>query len=96
MALIDSQGAEESEMGCWHGWHGCGSSYGAPYRRGWYQPVEWDEEVDWPMRRRRRGPDQEVRVDELEARLERLREEVRTLEGDLVRLRATGPAAGER
>lgn len=81
-------------MGCWHGWHGCGAWFGVPYHRGWY-PAGWDEEADWPMRRGRRGSDSEAVAGELEAQLERLHEEVRTLERDLVRLRAAGPA-GER
>lgn len=77
-------------MSCWHGWHGCGPWYGPPYGRGWYGPEDWFAEPDWPMRRRSRRYrriDRETAADELEARLEELRDEVGRLEAELADLR---------
>lgn len=73
-------------MGCWHGPHGCGPWYGGPY-------AEWSDEMDWPIRRRvrraRRG-DQEMAADELEARLDELRDELRRVQAELENLHAAG------
>ncbi len=83
-------------MGCWHGWHGCGPSYGAPYGRGWYEPADWDEERAWPSRRRDRRSqwlDRETADDELAARLDALRDEVRRMEAELVNLRGSREAS---
>jgi len=77
-------------MGCWHGWHGCGPAYGPPYGGGWYGPPDWYEEPEWPMRRRYRGSariDREQATEELEARLEELRTEMRRMEAELIELR---------
>lgn len=85
-------------MGCWHGWHGCGPPYGVPYARGWCEPGEWYEEAGWPARRRDRRPqrlDPETAVDELELRLDELRDEMRRLETELLNLRGAGEAAGK-
>ncbi len=82
-------------MGCWHGWHGCGPWYGGPYGRGWYEPVEWYEEPGWPIRRRNRRSrqlDREAAAEELDARLDELREEVRRMEADLASLRGSEEA----
>lgn len=84
-------------MSCWHGWHGCGPwpawagprvAYGPPDLE-----AEWWEDVDWPMRRRRRwerGPDRESATVSLEARLEELHAELRRVETALEELRRAG------
>ena len=83
-------------MGCAHGWHGCGHWYGPPYGGGWYEPAEWDEEADRPIRRRSRGyrrPEGETAPEELEMRLDELRDEIRRVENELVSLRGSHEAA---
>lgn len=83
-------------MGCWHGWHGCGPSYGVQYGRGWCEPADWYEDAGWPTRRRDRHSqwlDQEAAADELTARLDALRDEVRRVEAELVNLRGSREAA---
>jgi hypothetical protein len=86
-------------MSCGHGWHSCGPWSGPPYSRGWYGPPDWYEEADWPIRgrsRRYRRPDPETAAEELETRLEELREEVRRVEAELGHLvRPDHAAAGE-
>jgi hypothetical protein len=81
-------------MGCWHGWHdghGCASWHRIPYDRGWYEPVDYYDDADWPMRRRRptarRGSGEAQEL--IEARLDALRDEVSRLEADLAEMRDT-------
>jgi hypothetical protein len=87
-------------MSCWHGSHGCGPWYPGPPGSGWYGPADWYEEGDWPIRRRSRRvptPDADATIDELEARLAAMRDQVDRLEHELGRLRASGgPPAEER
>ncbi len=85
-------------MGCWHGHgHGCGPGYYWPVPRGSYPPEEseWFGDVNWPLRRRyrERASERTLRVDDLEMRLDELREEMRRIEAALVDLRR--PAADE-
>jgi hypothetical protein len=82
-------------MGCWHGARGCGPWYGPP-PRGWYEQPGWYDEGDWPVPpryARRRASDREP-AGELEAQLAELREELRRIEAELVRLHADDEAAG--
>lgn len=84
-------------MGCSHGWHGahgCGPAYAGPHDRGWCDPGDWYEAADGPIRRPRRArrSDPEVDVEDLEARLEQLRESVRRVEAELESLRGPGTA----
>jgi hypothetical protein len=86
-------------MGCWHGYHGCGPWYGGPYGPGWYEPADWYEEAEWPVRprhRRYRRLDRESAAQELEARLDDLREELRRVEAELVSLRGGNEAAAAK
>jgi len=86
-------------MSCWHGYHGCGPSYGGPYGRGWYDPVEWYGAEEWPIRRRSRRyrrMDRETASEDLEERLAELRDEVRRIEADLASLRGSDEEAAER
>ena len=83
-------------MGCWHGGHGCGPWHGGPYSPGWYEPAEWYEEADRPIRRRSRGyrrPERETVPEDLEMRLDELRDEIRRVENELVSLRRSDEAA---
>ena len=62
-------------------------------------PADWYEEADWPVRRRYRRParlDPDAAADDLEARLDALRDEVRRVEADLMNLRGGESAARER
>ena len=86
-------------MSCWHGGHGCGPWHGGPSSPGWYDPGDWYEGADWPVRRRYRGParlDPETAADDLSERLDALRDEVRRVEAELINLRGAGPAAPRR
>ncbi len=86
-------------MSCWHGGHGCGPWHGGPYSPGCYDPADWYGEADWPAPRRYRRParpDPEAAADDLQARLEALRDEVRRVEADLMDLRGGESAARER
>lgn len=80
-------------MGCWHG---CGPWHGWPPPRGWYGPplegFEWyEDEEDWPIRRRRhrreRAAEGETSALSLEARLDELHAELRRVEAALDELR---------
>lgn len=87
-------------MGCGHGGHGghgCGPIYGVQYDRGWCDSGDWYGEADWPIRRRYRrsrrlGP--QAAAEDLEARLDELRLEVRRVEAELMGRSAEGEAAG--
>lgn len=90
-------------MGCWHGWHGahgCGPVYGGPYDRGWCDPGDWYEGAEWPIRgryRRSRRLDPDAAAQDLEARLDQLRDAVRQAEAELLSLRGSrGEDAGAR
>jgi hypothetical protein len=86
-------------MSCWHGGHGCGPWHGVPYGPGWYDPADWYEGANWPIRRRYRRPsrlDQETAADDLEAKLDALRDEVRRVEAELVNLRGAEWGARDR
>jgi hypothetical protein len=77
-------------MGCWHGGsHGCGPWHGPAYGARWREPVDWYEETPLEIRRRPRYRrfEREVPVDELEARLAELRNEIRRVETELSDLR---------
>lgn len=77
-------------MSCGHGWHGCGPRCGPPAAGYWYGHADWCEDMDRPVRRgyRRSGPpDAEVAVENLEARLSTLRDEIQRAEEDLIALR---------
>jgi hypothetical protein len=94
-----SREAKEVDVGCGHGWHGCGPWYGGPYERGWYEPTEWYEQDEWPIRsrrRRRRPVDREAGTEDLEARLAELRDELRRVEAELMSLRGPDEVAAER
>jgi uncharacterized small protein (DUF1192 family) len=94
-----SSEAKEVDVGCWHGWHGCGPWYGGPYGRSWYDPGEWFGEEDWPIRRRSRRYrriDREAAIEDLEARLAELRDEVGRVEAELVSMRGSDEPAAER
>jgi hypothetical protein len=83
-------------MCCGHGWHGCGPYYRGPCDRGSWEPVDWFDDADGPMRRRYRRPrqpDPEMAAEDLEARLEQLRRMVRQVETELMELRSS--QAGE-
>ncbi len=83
-------------MSCWHGGHGCGPWYGGRCGPGWSGETDWYGEADWPMRRpyrRSRRPEPETPDDELEARLDALREEVRRVKAELMNLRGPGEIA---
>lgn len=82
-------------MGCWHGWHGCGPWYGPPPGSGWYAPDRW-ETTDRPLRGRGRRRDRESDMDELEARMAELREEIGRTEAELAELRGAAAALRER
>lgn len=85
-------------MSCGHGWHGCGPWYGPPYGGGWYEPAEWYQEADFPIRhrsRRYRRLDLGVAAEEVEARLAELRDEIRRAEAELADLRGREEAAAE-
>lgn len=84
--------AKEVDMGCAHGPHDCGAWYGGPYS-------DWSEEMDWPVRRRARRvrrADPDPSTDEIVARLDELRDEVRRVGAELEKLRgARGAVAGK-
>lgn len=95
--------AKEVEMGCWHGQghygHGCGPWHDGPYvpsRYGpvdWFGPADWDEEFERPIRRRRRSSrylEGAPAGEELEARLDELRAEIKRVEANLAELRGAG------
>ena len=76
-------------MGCAHGPHDCGAWYGGPYS-------DWSEEMDWPVRRRARRvrrADPDPSTDEIVARLDELRDEIRQVGAELEKLRGF-PLAG--
>lgn len=91
--------AKEVEMSCWHGGHGCGPWHGGPCSPGSYEPADWYEGADWPVRRRSRRPerlDPDAAANDLQTRLDALRDEVRRVEADLMDLRGGASAARER
>jgi hypothetical protein len=88
----------EGVMGCWHGYHGCGSWGDGPYARRWHEPVDWyagDAPGYWRWGRPRRA-DREGLTEELEARLDELQEELRMVSAELTRLRGADKASPER
>jgi hypothetical protein len=88
--------AKEADMGCWHGYHGCGPWHGGPYSPGWYDADTWDEADVRPVRRGRPGRpvDRGPGTEELAARLEELLGEVRRVESELADLRASTATGG--
>jgi hypothetical protein len=83
---------KEVDMSCWHGGHGCGPYWHGPYDRGWCDPGDVFDDIDWPMQRRyrqRRRVDPEMVAEDLETRLEQLRLMVRQIETELVALRGS-------
>ena len=75
-------------MSCRHGWHdahGRGPAYVGPYDRGWCDSGDRYEAADPPIRRYRRSrrSDPEVATEDLEGRLEQLRDTVRQMEAEL-------------
>jgi len=82
-------------MSCSHGWHGCGPWYPRSYGGGRCEPADWYEDAGWPTRRgdrRSQWLDREAAADELVARLDALRDEVRRVQAELVSLRSSQEA----
>ena len=86
-------------MSCGHGWHGCGPWAYGPYPGPRYEPADWYEEADWPVRRpsrRSRRLERETEPEALEARLAELRDELHRVEAELVNLRGAGEAVADK
>jgi hypothetical protein len=86
-------------MSCGHGWHGCGPWAYGPYAGPRYEPADWYEEADWPLRgraRRYRAMEHDAAPEALEARVDELRDEIRRLEAELVNLRGVGKAVADK
>lgn len=94
MELNVSSETKEVDMGCWHGWHGCGPRYAGPYAPSghecadWYGPAEWEGEFDRPVRRRmrRRRPADMDASEDLQARLDELKVEIERVQAALAGL----------
>lgn len=80
-------------MSCWHGSHGCGHWHGGGYGYG-YGPRARDDDFDWPLRRPFSPAGREGAAEELAARLEALRDEVRRVEDECGRMGRPGRARG--
>ncbi len=84
-------------MSCRHGWHGCGPWYGPAYGPDWYGPADWVEEPPRTRRRRYGRLESDETTEDLEARIAELRDEVRRMGEQIVRLRGReDPATEER
>jgi hypothetical protein len=75
-------------MSCWHGpyGHGCGLWHGYGYAP--YGPPDWFEDFEWPVRPPLRRAERGLAADDLEARLDALRDEIRGVEREIAGLRS--------